>query len=126
LPTCPPISPDVLERTGTIACGGVPEKAGSAHDSGVASPRKSSTACRANGIFCENFGQRIGELVIEDQNIRAASHVFIACTKREDVMSLLTRGLKASASPGWLFLRDVRYWPKADIGPCTAHVRFRG
>ena len=22
--------------------------------------------------------------------------------------------------------RDVRYWPKADIASCTAHVRFRG
>jgi len=21
---------------------------------------------------------------------------------------------------------DVRYWPKADIASCTAHVRFRG
>ena len=21
---------------------------------------------------------------------------------------------------------DVRYWPKADIPICTAHVRFRG
>jgi len=21
---------------------------------------------------------------------------------------------------------DVRYWPKADIPSCTAHVRFRG
>ena len=23
-------------------------------------------------------------------------------------------------------IRDVCYWPKADIGCCTAHVRFRG
>ena len=22
--------------------------------------------------------------------------------------------------------RDVRYWPKADMDYCTAHVRFRG
>jgi hypothetical protein len=22
--------------------------------------------------------------------------------------------------------RNVRFWPKADIGYCTAHVRFRG
>jgi hypothetical protein len=22
--------------------------------------------------------------------------------------------------------RDVRYWSKADVGLCTAHVRFRG
>ena len=22
--------------------------------------------------------------------------------------------------------QDVRYWPKADIAYCTAHVRFRG
>jgi hypothetical protein len=22
--------------------------------------------------------------------------------------------------------QEVRYWPKADIGYCTAHVRFRG
>jgi hypothetical protein len=21
---------------------------------------------------------------------------------------------------------DVRFWPKADIGECTAYVRFRG
>jgi hypothetical protein len=23
-------------------------------------------------------------------------------------------------------LRNVRFWPKADIPSCTAHVRFRG
>jgi hypothetical protein len=23
-------------------------------------------------------------------------------------------------------LTNVRYWPKADIPSCTAHVRFRG
>jgi hypothetical protein len=23
-------------------------------------------------------------------------------------------------------LQNVRFWPKADIGECTAHVRFRG
>jgi hypothetical protein len=24
------------------------------------------------------------------------------------------------------YLSDVRFWPKADIHSCTAHVRFRG
>jgi len=23
-------------------------------------------------------------------------------------------------------MNDVRYWPKADMSQCTAHVRFRG
>jgi hypothetical protein len=23
-------------------------------------------------------------------------------------------------------MSDVRFWPKADISQCTAHVRFRG
>jgi hypothetical protein len=25
-----------------------------------------------------------------------------------------------------LFVADVRYWPLADMGSCTAHVCFRG
>src|SRR5262245_3641137 len=33
----------------------------------------------------------------------------------------------SSALTRWLNEgRDVRYWPKADIGYCTAHVRFWG
>jgi len=24
------------------------------------------------------------------------------------------------------YVIDVRFWPKADISSCTAHVRFRG
>jgi hypothetical protein len=31
-----------------------------------------------------------------------------------------------SESPRWSLYFYVRYWPKADIVPCTAHVRFRG
>ena len=45
---------------------------------GGASPSKSSTACRANGIFRKDLGQRIRELVIKCRNVGAASHVFFA------------------------------------------------
>ena len=30
------------------------------------------------------------------------------------------------AMKGWEVESDVRYWPKADMSHCTAHVRFRG
>ena len=31
-------------------------------------------------------------------------------------------GIRVDGRPG----RHVRFWPKADMGYCTAHVRFRG
>jgi hypothetical protein len=33
---------------------------------------------------------------------------------------------QANRTADELSLSDVRYWPKADIPVCTAHVRFRG
>src|SRR5450759_429578 len=45
---------------------------------GGASPSKSSTACRANGIFRKDLGQRIRELVIKCRNVGTANHVVIA------------------------------------------------
>jgi len=61
---------------------------------GSARPGKSPAACRANGVFRENLGQRIRELLIEDRNVGAAGHGFIACPMGEDTISLLTSGLK--------------------------------
>jgi len=28
--------------------------------------------------------------------------------------------------PAYAEIRHVRYWPKADLAYCAAHVRFRG
>ncbi len=61
---------------------------------GSARPGKSPTACRANGVFRKNLGQGIRELLIEDRNVGAAGHGFIACPKGEDTISLLTSGVK--------------------------------
>jgi hypothetical protein len=44
---------------------------------GSTSPSKSSTACRASGIFGKNFGQRIRELAIKCRNVGAANHALI-------------------------------------------------
>jgi hypothetical protein len=61
---------------------------------GSARPRKPSPPRGANGIFRQNFGQRIRELLIEYGNVGAASHVFIACSKAENIISLLPSSLK--------------------------------
>ena len=44
---------------------------------GSTSPSKSSTACRASGIFGENFGQRIRKLAIKCRNVGAANYALI-------------------------------------------------
>ena len=49
-----------------------------------ASPSEPATACRANGIFRENFGQRIRELVIKCRNVGAASLAFFASPEGQD------------------------------------------
>src|ERR1019366_6032801 len=41
---------------------------------GSASPSKSSTACRANGIFRENLSQCVRELKIKCRNVGPANH----------------------------------------------------
>src|SRR5450759_4129368 len=41
---------------------------------GSTSPSEPATACRANGIFRENFGQRIRELVIKCRNVGVVYH----------------------------------------------------
>src|SRR4029078_16360 len=61
---------------------------------GSARPGKSPAARRANGVFRENLGQCIRELLIEDRNVGAAGHGFTPCRKGEDTISLLTSGLK--------------------------------
>ena len=44
--------------------------------------------------FPQDLGQGIRGLLIEDRNVGAAGHGFIACPKGEDTISLLTSGVK--------------------------------
>jgi|SRR5450830_92662 hypothetical protein len=68
---------------------------------GSASPSKSSTACQANGIFRENFGQRIRELMIKCRNVGAASH---AITLWPLVSSLVRLRYSLPFFTGWIAL----------------------
>ena len=57
----------------------------------------------------------------------------IPIKRRPSKLSLCPLGTTSStqctarvSSKAFRFDRNVRYWPKADIGECTAHVRFWG
>jgi hypothetical protein len=78
--------------------------------------KDSAWLCQLGGGWC-GFGElcryRGGKLDADCGGVAAWPHRATATARRRRRGDRLVTG-------------DVRYWPKADIASCTAHVRFRG